>query len=434
MVVVLQIACQLGLLLIDDQRFRLPLRVATFAISLTLLWRVRPESRRHPATWLATLAVLVLCFGIFNPQTVGVVPALASIMLQLSILAPLWWAVGGGADFKAFRAVLLTLWVFQSASALLGVLQLQFPGRFDFQVSAVLLERGDATLEGMRFTLPTGERVFRPMGLTDVPGGAAAAGMISFVIAMGLVVTARNPWLLAAAGLSMINALFCILTSHVRSTLVVCGVCLVMLLGVLLFRGGQKLLRVALVAGCVGIVATVWAFRVGGDEVVFRVWTLFEDDPTSVYMRNRGAFLLFAIFEYAPQYPFGAGLGRWGMINTYFARFGDNQIPPLWAEIQWEAWILDGGVPLALVYGAAIAVATWYSFRMALDSKIGSLADWSAVVFGYNMAAIAVTFNYPLFISQGGMDFWLINALLFGAVQSTLAARRGSAALARSTA
>jgi hypothetical protein len=35
------------------------------------------------------------------------------------------------------------------------------------------------------------------------------------------------------------------------------------------------------------------------------------------------------------------------------------------------------------------------------------------LIFAYNIGAIAITFNYPLFIGQGGMEFWLLNSSLF---------------------
>jgi hypothetical protein len=38
-----------------------------------------------------------------------------------------------------------------------------------------------------------------------------------------------------------------------------------------------------------------------------------------------------------------------------------------------------------------------------------------AMVFAYDVAALAMTFNYPLFIGQSGLEFWIINACLFAA-------------------
>jgi hypothetical protein len=46
---------------------------------------------------------------------------------------------------------------------------------------------------------------------------------------------------------------------------------------------------------------------------------------------------------------------------------------------------------------------------------------WAAVIVAYDFGALAVTFNYPLFIGQGGMEFWLLNAALFTGAQRSVA-------------
>ncbi len=38
---------------------------------------------------------------------------------------------------------------------------------------------------------------------------------------------------------------------------------------------------------------------------------------------------------------------------------------------------------------------------------------WAAPMVGYDLAALSDTLDYPIFISQGGLDFWLLNAMLF---------------------
>ena len=50
------------------------------------------------------------------------------------------------------------------------------------------------------------------------------------------------------------------------------------------------------------------------------------------------------------------------------------------------------------------------------------LAAWAVVaivliyvVFAYDVGALAMTFNYPLFIGQSGLEFWILNACLFAA-------------------
>ena len=79
-------------------------------------------------------------------------------------------------------------------------------------------------------------------------------------------------------------------------------------------------------------------------------------------------------------------------------------------------WVLDGGAPLIVVYVLALSIALATSWRLAIDRRRRH-GVWleAAVLTGYNVASIAVTFNYPLFISQAGLEFWLFNALLYAA-------------------
>jgi hypothetical protein len=45
----------------------------------------------------------------------------------------------------------------------------------------------------------------------------------------------------------------------------------------------------------------------------------------------------------------------------------------------------------------------------------GLLGVLGAMVFAYDLGALAMTFNYPLFIGQSGLEFWIINGCLYGA-------------------
>jgi hypothetical protein len=113
-----------------------------------------------------------------------------------------------------------------------------------------------------------------------------------------------------------------------------------------------------------------------------------------------------------PQYPLGAGLGRWGMMNNYF---GDNTYldsQPIWVEIQWTGWLLDGGVPLIIAYVAALYFACITAWQIAINRKFGDFSLWGGLV-------LAITFNYPIFNSQGGMELWLLNGALFVAANNT---------------
>ena len=70
------------------------------------------------------------------------------------------------------------------------MLQVIFPGRFQPRISQVVEEQG-VIAEGLKIELANGERVLRPMGLTDVPGGAATAGMYAIVFGAGFLLTAH---------------------------------------------------------------------------------------------------------------------------------------------------------------------------------------------------------------------------------------------------
>ena len=49
------------------------------------------------------------------------------------------------------------------------------------------------------------------------------------------------------------------------------------------------------------------------------------------------------------EYPLGAGLGRWGMAAGYFGS-SRELATPVWAEIQFTGWMIDGGVLMIALY------------------------------------------------------------------------------------
>ena len=163
------------------------------------------------------------------------------------------------------------------------------------------------------------------------------------------------------------------------------------------------------------------AASVGGDAVTDRLATLVDANPQDVYNSNRGFFLENTITELLPRYPLGAGLGRWGMMTSYFGFSSDAERAPIWVEIQWTGWLLDGGLPLVISYFSAIFVALWLSFQVArrrVGAAIDGLWMWGIILVGYDLGALALTFNYPLFIGTLGLDFWVLNACLFAASES----------------
>jgi hypothetical protein len=158
-----------------------------------------------------------------------------------------------------------------------------------------------------------------------------------------------------------------------------------------------------------------WAVAVGGEEVTSRLSTLVEDNPGQTYYSNRGHFLETTLTILLPEYPLGAGPGRWGMMYYYFGEKANTAREAFWVELQWTAWLFDGGIPLILAYFGAVVVACATAWKLAVARRGGALAVWASVVLAYNIGAVALTFSYPIFLSQAGMEFWLLNALVYSA-------------------
>jgi hypothetical protein len=425
--VLLQTGCQLGLLIPSLGPARVLVRCAAFGSSLALLAIIRGQGPGHPARPWAPVILGLVALGLLHPATNTLLSATTQCGLYLAILGPLFWVSRLTVTAAVLRRLLLLLWAFHTLSATFGVLQVLYPGQFQPVLSSNYTALDEGRLDALKVTLANGERVFRPMGLTDSPGGAASAGMYASLFGIGVFLRERKTMLRLAAIATIGIGLFCIYLSQVRSILIMCGICASCLLLLLALRGEWSRL-----VGLVGILATVvfasflWAVAVGGESVTSRLSTLTDESADTVYYRNRGHFLEETVTELLPQYPFGAGLGRWGMTHQYFADPIDPVSYPLWVEIQWTGWLLDGGVPLVLAYSTALALACLTAGRIALSRLSGDLPLNAAVILAYNIGLVAVTFNYPVFIGSGGLDFWLLNAALFAAAcTSARQVRRG---------
>lgn len=240
------------------------------------------------------------------------------------------------------------------------------------------------------------------------------AGLYAIVFGLGFLVAARHPLQVVAGLASLPVGLFCIILSQVRSALVVAGILAVALVGVLVAaRRYAAAARVTVVVPAVAAGAFIWAVALGGQATIDRFKTLLEG--SEVYYKSRGIFLEETVTEHVPEYPFGAGLGRWGMMLTYFGDSSNPNAAPLWVEIQWTGWVFDGGVPLTLAYMAALAAAVVATVRVALYCPDPWLAGWAELIVAYDVAALAITFNATPFAGQTGLEFWLLNATVFAA-------------------
>ena len=404
------------------------LRMAAFGSSLAFLLLVRGRAGFHPARNVGMMVIVWLALSVLHPTAAALPAALAQLGLYLSIIAPLFWVPRLTVGTVTLRNLLVILWVFHSIGSGVGVLQVYFPGHFQPNMSPVLLALGNGYVESLKIVTSGGVRVFRPMGLTDVPGGASSSGLYAVVLGIGMFLTTEKRWLSSAAIGTVLVGMMCLYLSQVRALMVITGISIVAVTGVLVVRRDYKRLSGFSV---VLVVVVIGSFRgavsLARQSVETRVGSLTSATPGQVYQRNRGQFLSQAFEDLLPEYPLGAGMGRWGMMQSYF---GDHSNPNegLWAEIQWNGWILDGGAPLMILYVWTIVVTLLMTFRVARGPPRGdpAVALWATVILGYSVGTCALTFSYPVFLSQTGMEFWLLNAVMFTAARTQ--ARQDAAA------
>ncbi|MGD0074548.1 MAG: hypothetical protein ABSD31_09415 [Candidatus Binataceae bacterium] len=410
-----EFACQLALAFTTLSTARLVVRIAAFAASLAMLAGTRRTRRAHPAQGPALWVILIVVLSILNPSTNGWLAGTAQASLYIAILGPLFWVPRLRVDVATLRRAMFIVWTFQTVSAAAGVLQFYFPGHLQPNLSSAVASVGADYVKSLHLAAPDGRWVIRPMGLSDVPGGAAIAGFYAVLFGIGFFVNRQSWWIRLASAASVSLGICCIYLSQIRSVLVVLVVSVIVFGGVLA-RRGRRMHAIALCAVLIGLVVGGfhYAVSVGGTDIISRV-TAITDHPGDIYLQERGHFLVETIQDTLPTYPLGAGLGRWGMVNHYFGDNTRSENAPLWVEIQWTGWILDGGLPLVLAYVIALAVTVWTTLKIASRNDRDGLWLWAAMLFGYDIGAIANTFAYPVFIGQSGLEFWLFNALLYSA-------------------
>jgi hypothetical protein len=412
---------QVSLVLLGGTQLRLPLRIGSYAASIGLIVFAPPRPGAHPSYRVALWVILILIVSFLHPDRNSVAAAVAQIMLYVAVLGPLAWMSGLRFDRSHFRLVVLTLWGFYCASAALGVLQVYNPGRFSGDISINIAEN-QFYLNTMSVTLASGERVLRPMGLTDVPGGAGIGGLNAILLGFGILLSERSRILRYLAVGGMIVGLFVIYISCVRTNLLMAGLTVIALCVALLRRGNWPAVwTVLLCMIVVALVGTTWAVTVGGDSISDRFMTLLEADPGTVVYDNRGRFLHHTLEFSLFQYPFGAGLGRCGLVSGYF---GTNQ-NLLYSEMMWSSLLYDGGIGLMAAYAIILIVALRVAWRIGTVAAGGWLSVWGAVVFAQTLGGIGASFGYPIFCMQSGMEIWLLNACLFAVWRSSSSGVRG---------
>lgn len=399
-------------------RIRFLFRVASFGLALMAWAAVYAKGRRATGRRFAATPWMTFCAGwlalmLVHPGGNSPLSALASLMLNLAILSPVFWAPALADSTRRVTRLMTIMLVCNAASTIVGILQYYRPGPFDPPALMIDEMMGEGYVNSLTYTTADGRQVLRPCGLTDTPGAASLAGSYTCLIGVAWILRPIGRWRrMVCLGLGLAG-MAVVYFSQVRTCLVLTLIGLIQMAVMLALRRDYRRLSQLLTVGALIVVGSIgWAVRSGGMVVVERFLKLMEEPTGEVYYQNRGIFLEETFNTYIWEYPLGAGLGRWGMMYYYF---GDKSQPSLWSEIQPSAWVFDGGVPLLFAYSMGIAAALLATVRLALKSRDAELANLASVICAICLSVLAACLSSMPFIGPVGIQFWVILGALHGA-------------------
>lgn len=432
--VVAQTALPAMLFLPGSQSLRLPIRIAAYAIPLLglCLWWARSESHgeKHPASSWLRAGVLWLGLMLTHPLTNTMVGGLAQIVLYVAVFSGVFWAPSMVSRRDGLMRVLALLLICNGINAAVGVLQVYDPDRWMPRELSYAFQSRDAVAR-MTYIGSEGRVIVRPPGLFDTPGAVCGPGTVAAVLGLIFALQPLPIWKRGVAvGFSAVG-LAAIYLSHVRANFVI-TLGMLAVYGVALIIQGQRKRALTFVGACALVVvgAFLGASVLGGESIANRFSTLVAEDPRSVYYASRGLQLQGGFSEIASKHPLGAGLARWGLVFDYFGDRANLDSPPLWAEIQPTAWVIDGGLPLVAFYSIALLAVIRRQWRLvrALPDRDDRL--WAATVVAVNAGTIALVFSFVPFVTQVGVQFWFLEGALHGALGHALTRDEGAEDLA----
>jgi hypothetical protein len=409
------------LFLPGSQSLRLPIRIGAYGAALaglTLWWlRGKPRLLRHPAERWLWIAGLWLAIMIAHPQTSSLSGGVGQVILYASVFCALFWAPSFVDRPQALVRILAILLVCNGLNAMVGVLQVYDPDRWMPRELSIIFSQNRNALASATYVGANGRVIIRPPGLFDSPGAVCGPGTVAALLGL-IFATQPLAWWKRLGALAFSAAgVAAIYLSHVRANLVI-TVGMMTVFVALLVAQRERRRAAAFVTMCVLVLVAAFlvSSMLGGESIAQRFSTLLAEDPRSLYYASRGAQLSSGFSEFLTQYPYGAGLARWGMMNVYFGDPANLDAPPLWVEIQPNAWVLDGGVVFFALYVAAllgVARSQWRLFRQLPESDDRL---WAAAVIAVNLGTIALIFSFVPFTTQVGLQFWFLEGALHGAM------------------
>lgn len=421
--IISQTALPALLYLPGTQSFRLGLRFSAFAISLLALawYLVQPmRPKLHPASKGVVAIIVLLGVMLGHPSTPSIVGGLAHIAVYVAVLGPVLWAPAFVRSPEHFARLMGLLLICSGVNSLVGVLQVYDPGTWMPAEFSRVITEGAVGLGPVTYVGPNGKLVIRPPGLFDTPGSVAGPGMFAALLGAVFGLSAIPLWRRAGAFLLAGAGVAAIYLSHVRVSLVILVLMIAAYGAILLIQ--RRAAKAAIFGGLAATLIAgsfVVAVTLGGETVITRVMSLFAEDPVSVYYRARGAQLDYTLSEMLYEFPFGAGIGRWGMAAGYF---NHSNVPNLWAEIQITGWLIDGGVLMVVLYAGTLVYASVFDSRVARTTRMPRVAACGAVVFAANLGTLVMIISFTPFVTQIGIQYWF----LAGALQGVVAASQES--------
>lgn len=416
--VLIQVFWAILLFVPGSQAFRIYIRAFPYVASLVALAacaRSAGADMAMPgARWvLGVLGLLIL--NLLHAST-WFTAGLAQIVFQLAIAAPVFWGSRVWiTPVRLDRMIHLVLGA-NFLSAGLGLLQVYYPETFlppEFSSLAAKLNPEflrDLTYEG------TGRRmIVRPPGLSDLPGGAAISGTLAAILGFAFALqserSARARGVYGAAAAIGITVVY---LTQVRSMLLMIVGCILAMV-VIKLRQGRVLQSGWMIASAGALVAGsfIWAVTLGGDVVADRYLGIVDTGVVQTFQDNRGQFLGYTLQTLPFEFPFGAGVGRWGMMSAYFPQHA-WQYPALYAEIQLTGWLFDGGLLMWVLYPLGLVAAMRHSYALAVERE-SALNDLAMMVLSVQLLIAGLCFTGPVFNTQVGIVFWLCTAVLYGA-------------------
>jgi hypothetical protein len=404
-----------------SQAYRLPLRVGAYGISLfafAMWWfdRAGHKEGKHPAERYLMFVLVVLVISIAHPLTNSLQSGIAQTLLYFAIFCPLFWARGYVTTRRQLQRVLLLLLICNGINSIVGVMQVYDPARWMPELSANFTQNRDV-LAASSYVGPGGRLIIRPPGLFDTPGAVCGAGTVAALFGLIICLEPLAVWKRALALAMAVAGISAIYLSHVRVSFVVTlGMMATYVLMLTVQKQTKRLtgfsmLAVGMVVGGLSI-----ATFLGGTSISERFSTLVEGDPRTLYYQSRGISIEYGFSYLLSEYPLGAGLARWGMMRSYFGDPGKLDSTEMFAEVQPNAWILDGGIFLLAMYGIALIVTATYDLKL-----LRTLADredrlWAAAVIAANFGTIALVFSFVPFGTAAGLQFWFLEGALHGAM------------------